>query len=319
MKHQLTIAMYILLLLVGTIAADTSAFEILQYPGAINTWPEDIRDGVIVGRYRDNSSVIHGFVYDGSTYSKLDFPGSSYTTLSGTDGTNIVGVYFNSANQQRGFLFDGNSFTTIAPTDTSTTLFNGACATGVDGQTIVGSYYNSLGKPNGFVFDGAIYSTFGFSTGGTYAPEDIEGNNIAGSCFGQGPEHGFLYDGETTLSLFYPADNTLATRATAVSGNRVVGYYYESSSLAKHSFIYEQGDYSMYDVPASLGEDTEIRGIDGDKIVGYYIGTSGAYYGFVTTIPEPCTLQLLMTICLCCLMVRRPATCILSRRCASHR
>lgn len=319
MKRQHRIPMYILLLLIGAAAANASAVEILQYPGAVNTWPEDIHDELIVGRYQDNSSVIHGFVYDGSTYSSLDFPGSLYTTLNGTDGTNIVGAYYGSAFRLRGFLFDGNSFATIAPPDTSTTLFNGAGANGVDGRTIVGSYYDTSGKSGGFVFDGSIYAKFGLSTDGTYAPEDIEDGKIVGDCFGQGPRHGFLYDGETTLSLFHPDAGPLGTIATGVFGDRIVGYYYQDSPSVKHSFIYEQGGYRTYDVPASLGDDTEIRGIHGDKIVGFYIGTSGAYYGFVAIIPEPHTLQLLATACLSYLVVRRRAISALGRRCAAYR
>jgi hypothetical protein len=294
---------------------NASAFEILQYPGAVDTWPEDIYDGLIVGRYRDTSGRAHGFTYDGSTYSTLDVPGSRYTSLFGIDGTNIVGAYYDSAVRQLGFLFDGNSFKTIAPPDTSTTLFNGAAATGVDGQTIVGGYYNTSGDSSGFIFDGLTYTRFGFSAG-NYAPQDIEDGKIVGLVFGQGTRHGFIYDGQTNLNLFHPDAGSLGTEATGVSGNRVVGYYYEESPRVKHSFIYEQGEFRTYDVPARLGDDTEIRGIQGDKIVGFYIGTSGGYYGFVATIPEPHTLPLLATICLSRLVVRRPANGVLSRRCA---
>jgi hypothetical protein len=319
MKRQTAIPMCVLLMLVGTAAADTSAFQILQYPGAADTWPEDIHDGLIVGRYRDQSGRAHGFVYDGATYSTMDFPGSSYTSLFGTDGANIVGAYYGPEFRQRGFLFDGNSFTTIAPPDTTTTIFNGAGATGVDGETIVGSYYNTSGNANGFVFDGSTYTTFGSPTAGTDAPQDIEDGKIVGLVLGQGPRHGFFYDGQTTLNLFHPNAGPLGTEATGVSGNRVVGYYYERSPPVKHSFIYERGEYRTYDVPASLGDDTEIRGIHGNKIVGYYIGTSGGYFGFVATIPEPHTLQLLAIVSLSTLVVRRPANCVSGRRCAGRK
>ena len=306
MRRQLAVTIYILVLLLGAGTADTLAFEILEYPGAVDTWAEDIHDGLIVGRYRDNSGVVHGFLYNGSTYSNFDFPGSLYTAISGTDGTNIVGVYYDSAQRQTGFLFDGDGFTAIAPPDTSTTIFNGAAATGVDGQTIVGGYYNTSGESSGFVYDGSAYSTFGLSTEGTYAPKDIEDGKIVGQYFGQGIRHGFFCDGVTTLSLFHPDAGQLGTSATGVSGDRIVGYYCEESPSVKHSFIYEEGEYETYDVPAALGDDTEIRGIHGDEIVGFYMGTSGDYYGFVATIPEPHMAHLLAAVCLSFLGVRRP-------------
>ena len=319
MKRQSAIAMCVLLLLVGTAAADTSAFQILQYPGAADTFAADIHDGLIVGHYRNASGDIHGFVYDGSSYSTLDFPGSSYTALFGIDGANIVGAYYGPAFRQRGFLFDGNRFTTIAPPDTTTTLFNGATANGVDGETIVGSYYNRSGQASGFVFDGSTYTGFGLSTPGIDAPEDIEDGKIVGVSVGPGPRQGFFFDGQTTLELSHPDAGPFGTEATGLSGNRIVGYYYEGSPPVRHSFIYEQGEYRTYDIPASLGDDTEIRGIHGNKIVGFYIGTSGGYRGFIDTIPEPHTLQLLATVCLSSLVIRRPAICVLGRRCAGRK
>ena len=306
--------MCVLLLLAGAAAADTSGFEILRYPGAAETFPQDIHDGLIVGHYRNAAGDIHGFVYDGSTYSTLDFPGSGYTAILGTDGTNIVGAYYGPESRQQGFLFDGNRFTTIAPPDTTTTIFNGATANGVDGQTIVGSYYDTFNRASAFIFDGSTYRGFGLPTQGTDVPHDIDDGKIVGFFLGPGRRQGFFFDGQATLELSHPDAGPFGTEATGVSGNRVVGFYYEGSPPVKHSFIYERGEYRTYDVPASLGDDTEIRGIHGDKIVGYYIGTSGGYHGFVATIPEPHTLQLLAAICLSSLMVRRSAICVLVRR-----
>jgi hypothetical protein len=249
----------------------------------------------------------------------LDFPGSGYSALFGIDGANIVGAYYGPASRQQGFLFDGDRFTTIAPPDTSTTIFNGATANGVDGETVVGSYYNTFNQPRAFIFNGSTYTGFGLPTSGTDVPHDIEDGKIVGFVLGPGSRHGFFYDGQTTLELVHPDAGLFGTEATGISGNRVVGYYYVGSPPVKHSFIYESGEYRTYDVPASLGDDTEIRGIHGDKIVGFYIGTFGGYYGFVATIPEPHTLQLLATICLSGLLVRRPANCVSDRRCAGHK
>ena len=319
MKRQPTIPMYILLLLLGAATTDTSALEILQYPGAVDTWPEDICDGLIVGRYQDDSGDARGFVYDGSTYSTLDFPGSCYTTLNGTDGTNIVGTYYNPASPLRGFLFDGNSFTTIAPPDTATTIFNGAARAASMVRLLSGPITTHPVSEVASYLTVPLIRRLAFPQGGVTRRQISKAAKSSASASGKAPSTDSSMMGRQTLNLFHPDAGPLGTGATGVSGNRVVGYYYQGSPFVMHSFIYEQGEYTTYDVPASLGDDTQIRGIHGDKIVGHYIGTSGAYYGFVATIPEPHTLQLLATVCLSCLVVRRRAICVLGRRCAAYR
>lgn len=122
------------------------------------------------------------------------------------------------------------------------------------------------------------------------------------------------------------------TQAFGISGNRIVGEYYDSASQ-RHSFIYNQGSWtdipsnpwtseatvvdisgkyivSTYDVfyPGGFGLlydgstwtklqmpgaiETAVYGIDGDKVVGSYMLTGNKIHGFIYTIPEPCTLLL---------------------------
>ena len=68
----------------------TSKWTDLDYPGAIDTYPQGISGNNIVGRYY-NSSGYHGFLYDGTTWTTLNYPGQNETSAEGISGNSIVG------------------------------------------------------------------------------------------------------------------------------------------------------------------------------------------------------------------------------------
>src|ERR1700760_4346432 len=69
------------------------------------------------------------------------------------------------------------------------------------------------------------------------------------------------------------------TTAQSISGNKIVGVYWNSSSALQHGFIYDGVNFSTLDFPGSSS--TGASGIDGDQIVGGYI--TSRVFGFNST------------------------------------
>jgi hypothetical protein len=88
------------------------------------------------------------------------------------------------------------------------------------------------------------------------------------------------------------ASGSWGTIADGISGNNIVGIYYNSSGT--HGFLYDGSTYTTLDDP--LGQDTYVEGISGNTIVGWY-GVPGYggedTHGFIATVPEPSALALL--------------------------
>jgi autotransporter-associated beta strand protein len=95
-------------------------------------------------------------------------------------------------------------------------------------------------------------------------------------------------------------DDPLATQpygaaAFGISGNNIVGYYVDSSSVF-HRFLYNGSTYTTLDDPLGAGE-TIAQGISGNNIVGWYVDSSDIYHGFLyngsgyTTLDDPLAAQ----------------------------
>src|SRR5208337_4579084 len=141
----------------------------------------------------------------------------------------------------------------------------------------------------GFLYIGPTYTTLknplGTTPSHTY-PYGISGSSITGYySAGGGSNHGFLYNELT--STYTTLDDPLAsqspphpyyafgTQAYGISGNNIVGDYYDSSSN-EHGFLYNGSTWTTIDDPlASAGVDgTQANGISGNNIVGYYTDSS---------------------------------------------
>jgi len=83
---------------------DGAAWTTFEFPGAEDTWGEDIDGDNVVGAYRPYPDNVSGFLYDGVTWTPLDFPGAVYTNACGIDGDNIVGHYWDASDNSHGFL-----------------------------------------------------------------------------------------------------------------------------------------------------------------------------------------------------------------------
>ena len=127
----------------------------LAVPNSIMTEAVGLNDGgKVVGDYRSQDGVFHGFVYDGQTYATLDFPAGGDTGAAGVNNFGqIVGCYSLCGH---GFLYRPKtaSFVSID--------VPGALATQASGINdlghIVGNYVDGTGL-HGFFYDGATFTT----------------------------------------------------------------------------------------------------------------------------------------------------------------
>jgi PEP-CTERM motif len=266
------------------------SFTTLDDPlGVHGTTVTGISGSDIVGWYEDASSVVHGFLYDGSTYTTLDDPFATHTASEGTfafgiSGHDIVGQYDDPITGAiHGFLYDGSTYTTLDdPLAGDETI-----AHGISGGEIVG-YYIVSSTTHGFIFDGSTYTTLDDSSRPTEAL-GISGNTIVGSFSPPGPfQQGFVYEGSTFTTVTGPPG--VGGNASGVSGTNVVGTYGDSSK-GSHGFVFNGSSYTTIDDPLGLGT-TSVTAISGNTIVGFYSDLAGRH-GFIATIPEPSTIALL--------------------------
>jgi hypothetical protein len=101
----------------------------------------------------------------------------------------------------------------------------------------------------------------------------IYGNRmIGGFVDSSNTYHGFLYDGNSFLTLDDPLAAPGLTLPNGVDGNRVVGLYYDASGQ-HHGFVFDGTSYTTLDYPGSIS--TIATGVFGKNIVGaYFDGTS---------------------------------------------
>jgi hypothetical protein len=79
-----------------------------QTPSKINN------AGDIIGEYRDNASVHHGFLLSDNQFSTIDFPGARETFAQAINvGGDIVGRYIDAGGMLHGFLLSGGSYITL--------------------------------------------------------------------------------------------------------------------------------------------------------------------------------------------------------------
>jgi hypothetical protein len=127
----------------------------LTFPNSQLTEATGINDfDQVVGDYRDQNGVFHGFSYEGGIFTTIDFPSAIDTGASGVNNPGqIVGCY---SLCSRGFLYDPRTsgFTSID--------FPGAVATQAldinDSGQIVGIYHDGI-RLRGFLYDQNDFTT----------------------------------------------------------------------------------------------------------------------------------------------------------------
>ncbi|NPD47757.1 T9SS type A sorting domain-containing protein [Lentimicrobium sp. S6] len=227
-------------------ANDGNSFVLLNYPGENYTYPQGIDGSNIVGYYKDNSAVSHGFRYNGSTWTTLDHTSGNETEMMGVSGNNYVGYYKDGDSHYHGCLYNSGTgtWTTIDRPGALNTKF-----TGIYGNIIVGN-------------SGDTYSNV--NTGFMYNMSTDTWTSI---------DYGVDGDPNSPQMTWYESTNIEGIDATHVLA------YYETSGSYKVNFLYEisSGNFSLLNYDETGGK--QACGIDGtDNIVGYSEG--GGVYAY---------------------------------------
>ena len=196
--------------------------------------------------------------------------------------------------------------------------YYGTTANAISGNLIIGSYGSGADNSHGFVYNSstAVWTTYddpgAVSGGGVFSGtffNAIDGNTIVGH-YGGNSTQGLMYDlsSATWTTLDYPyASGGRGTALNGISGNNVVGVYYDQSEEPT-SFLYNTAtntwttlnDPSAVAVSGYLSyPETWVYAISGNYAVGTYSIAYGhnnyAYAGFIydiatsayTTVSDP--------------------------------
>jgi probable HAF family extracellular repeat protein/VCBS repeat-containing protein len=263
----------------------------IDLPGN-NAAASDINSlGDIVGYYET-----HGFLYSGGSYTTIDPAGSTQTLIFAINNDDqMVGYYIDSSHEYIGFQYTDNtaSYTILEPPYSSTPILTEASDINALGDVV--GYYRSGSdsfSDRAYLFkDGTVYLTIAPSGHESYASGINDSDQVVGTYFDGGREHGFLYDYEHDSYTTIDPSGSAESWALAVNNSgQVIGEYRDSDG--RHGFLYSDGHYTTIDVPGAI--DTEALGINASgQIVGYYVDSDSRHHGFVesggayTTIDAP--------------------------------
>ncbi len=247
-------------------AAASYRFITVDVPGFTFTQVRGINDfGELVGVYRDQASLTHGFLLSYGNYTFLDFPGASQTYARGINnqGT-VVGFFFDNLGNFHGFTYQNGNFRQID--------YPGALGTTARSINNLGQISGDYDDPNGinihgFVLTNGKFRVFDFP-GATltqgYGINDhdqvvgsysLDGSTLNGYYFRNGKFTSYDVQGFETEIL---ALNNVGQAA---------GYY--AGLDADHSFVISTGGLVTLDPPgsvAALGQGINSLGV----VVGSY-------------------------------------------------
>jgi hypothetical protein len=289
----------VLALTLATSLARCETFVNVDNPLAVkSTWLTGIDGDTIVGFYSING-IYHGFRYENSTFIPFDVPSGINTVPYDISGTSIVGSCWmqkppGSGNIEpiaSGFYFNGSTFATWH--DPSDNIAIGTFVTGISDGSIVGWYGTDPYVMRGFVRNGATYTPLDMPGAWSTKPQGISGGTIVGYFSSQysGPDHGFVYNAGAYTVLDNPQGTD--TYLSDISGNNIVGRY-RGSDGKLHGCVYDGSSFTTIDHPLGVNG-TYLEGISGDTVVGYYYDANNVAHGFITTIPEPSAVLLLIS------------------------
>lgn len=218
-------------------------------------------------------------------YNTLTYPGSSETEAHAIDGKNVVGYYKDDSGNGHGFLYDGCIY---KPIDVPQATFTSA--EGINGSSIVGYYVDSNHKVHGFLYNGVTYQTMDVpGAANTYA-NGVSGKYVVGyyeDASENRTQHGFFYDGLTSIYKTIDAPGSVRTNLNGISGNLIVGFFTIDVGYT-YGCIYDLTPNPNFPPPNFVkslsfngsADTTFAYGIYGNTIVGVYDDPTYHSHGF---------------------------------------
>jgi hypothetical protein len=268
--------------------------------------------GTVVGSYRDDGNVFHGYQCvsgcgSASTFTTFNAPGAGKSANQGTItfGINVFGVitgYFIDANNvAHGFVTTApfKHFTILTDPDAGTGSGQGTFAGNIkpEGGEIAGSYVDSSGVSHGFVTTPPYRTFTSFDPKGsvsTLMPVasalNQEGEVTGTYLDANGAFHGFVRAANGTITTYNVkgagTGSGQGTSASSISDLGATTANYIDASGVNHGFLRRRsGAITTFNVSAAgngAGQGTIPEGIDLlGEITGQYVDSSGVNHGFV--------------------------------------
>ena len=271
--------------------------EIIEVPGALETYADFVSAGRLVGSYIDASGIYYAYIRS---------PQGKYTSIELPDGPNLAYYFVHGINDAGTYVARAKVVDDIPRTYVGTFTgreelrFPGSVSTqgyniNQDGS-IVGNYDTSDGRRHGFIARPAggmaaqpvVPTSFNYTFESIAVPgvaylqltassdfEDYAGNTR--SADGEKIVGFTLIDGVFTTYDFPGSQNTFFF---ALGNNGQAAGHYEDSNGLFHGVILQDGELRQYDFPGAV--ETEIYGISDatGALTGNFIDASGIRRGF---------------------------------------
>jgi parallel beta-helix repeat protein len=277
--------------------AQLTSFQVIDYPASKGTTAYAMNDaGDVVGTYKDERQLSHGFLLRVGEFTTIDYPGAAGTQLYGVNGGgDIAGVYVDSSGKQHGFLLSHGTFKTIDVPGADQTMPYGLNSRG----DVTGMYFlpGDTSKHYGFVMADGRFTTLDYPlpndmSCGTWISDSGE---VAGHVQEKnGAYHGYLWkDGKFTL-IDLPGIGTGQFWDSIYGINAagdILGAYSDARGKQR-AFLRRKGAFTTFDMPGS--QRTRATGMNrSGQVVGMFVDSNGVNHGFLTQVDPPSRSQLL--------------------------
>jgi hypothetical protein len=197
-------------------------------------------------------------------WQSFDAPGATHTWIDGIDGENIAGS-FHDGSTTKGFLYNRQTevFTVLQAPSAYWTL-----PLAISNGIIVGSIgSNSSYELNGFAYYSASNS-WSLLNPPQGVQNDLEAYGIDGANIvgGTGSGMSFVLNGSNWT--FFNSPFGSASSAEGISGNKIVGTYFENGVYLRGGYVKENDNWTPLNVTGAT--ETIPRDIDGSMVVGDY-------------------------------------------------
>ena len=278
--------------------AQLTSFQVIDYPGSKGTIAYAMNGaGDVVGNYKDEKLLSHGFLLRAGAFTTVDYPGAAQTALFGVNaGGDIAGVLTDSSNKQHGFLLSGGKFKTIDVPGADQTMPYALNSKG----DVAGMYFlpGNTTKHYGFAMIGGRYTTIDYPlpndmSCGTWISDSGE---VAGHVQEKnGAYHGYRWtDGKFTL-IEFPGSKTGQFWDSIYDINAagdLLGAYSDARGKQR-AFLLSKGVFTTFDVPGSQRTRATAMNSSG-QVVGMFVDGGGVNHGFLTRVTPSWQGQLLM-------------------------
>jgi hypothetical protein len=225
---------------------DGTSYRDCSFPDASYTSINGKSGNLFWGSYSDSNWQWHGFVFDGTTYTSIDYPGATYTTIYGGVGGKLWGS-FNNDNNGGSFLYESGHYTEFQYPGANYTWITSSWSSESQNKA-VGLYGDNNGW-HGFIYDGTTFTPVDYPQSYSTQITGYKGNQYWGSFSAYNGSGVFLYENGVVTTINVPNGISNSMSIHDVSGNNVIGSYWNGSE--QKEFVFDGSTFSTISYPGA--------------------------------------------------------------------